>query len=426
MGNNKDKSFMKFMILWAGELISGTGSGLTAFALGVYVYHLTHAATGVALITLCAFLPSVLLNPVGGVLADRFDRRLMMLLGDSLSAVGLIILLILFYSGSVNVPMICVCVTLSSIFTALMDPAYRATVTDLLTEEEYAKASGLVQVAGSAKYLISPILAGFLLSFTDIKIILIIDISTFFVTVFTTLFVKRNMSAGKKNNVKKHFIRELALGWDAIAKKKGILLLVFIMSMVTFNLGFLQSLFAPMVLPLTNSKTLGTMVTVSAAGMIVGSLIISIFNMNRHYVRILSAGLYISGIFFAMMGFTTHIIIITGAGILFFSSLPFVNMSADVLIRKNVANEVQGRAWGIISVLSQLGSIAAYAVGGILADYVFNPLLMNKGPFAGTVGRWIGTGQGRGIGLLFMIAGIFVIVLAFFTGRAKSIHSLEG
>lgn len=75
------KSFGKFLTIWAGEWISSIGSGLTAFALGVYVYQLTLTATSVALITLCAFLPSIVLSPIGGVLADRFDRRLMMIMG---------------------------------------------------------------------------------------------------------------------------------------------------------------------------------------------------------------------------------------------------------------------------------------------------------------------------------------------------------
>ena len=126
--NNSGKSFGKFLLLWSGEL------------------------------------------------ADRYDRRLLMVLGDSLSAVGLVFILICMLRGEAQLWQICVGVTISSVFSSLLEPAYKATVTDLLTEEQYTKASGLVQVAGSAKYLISPLIAGFLLTVSDIKLLLVIDI----------------------------------------------------------------------------------------------------------------------------------------------------------------------------------------------------------------------------------------------------------
>ena len=89
-----NKSFKKFLLLWSGELISAIGSGLTSFGLGIYVYQQTGRVSSTALITLLAFLPSLLLSPIAGVLADRYDRRLLMILGDSLSALGLIYILI--------------------------------------------------------------------------------------------------------------------------------------------------------------------------------------------------------------------------------------------------------------------------------------------------------------------------------------------
>ncbi|MGV2795097.1 MFS transporter, partial [Clostridium perfringens] len=128
---------------------------------------------------LLAFLPSLLLTPLAGVLADRYDRRLLMVAGDSLSAAGLVYILVCMLQGGAQLWQICVGITISSVFSSLMDPAYKATVSDLLSKEQYTKASGLVQAAGSAKYLISPILAGFLLQISDIKLLLAIDICTF-------------------------------------------------------------------------------------------------------------------------------------------------------------------------------------------------------------------------------------------------------
>ena len=167
------------MTIWAGEFISNIGSGMTAFALAVYVYQLTGSVTWVSIVTLLAYLPTIILNPIGGILADRFDRRLMMICGDLFSAVGLLYMLISIQVGHIGVTPIVIGVTLNSIFVALLEPSYKATITDLLSEDEYVKASGLVQIASNAKYLISPAIAGVILGFFDIRLILLIDISTF-------------------------------------------------------------------------------------------------------------------------------------------------------------------------------------------------------------------------------------------------------
>ena len=84
------KNFYK---LWLGELISNIGSGMTAFALSVYVYEKTGSVSYISLITLLSFMPSIILSPIGGLLADRYDRRLLMIIGDLFSGLGLVYIL---------------------------------------------------------------------------------------------------------------------------------------------------------------------------------------------------------------------------------------------------------------------------------------------------------------------------------------------
>ncbi len=179
----KEAGFKKFIIIWMGQLISSIGSGLTAFGLGVYVWQITHSAVDVALVEMAALLPMILFAPATGVLADRFDRRLLMIIGDSISAFGLIVMLLLMLTGEIQVWQICLCVGFSSAFAALLDPAYKATITDLLTEDEYAKASGMMGIAASSKFLISPVIGGFILAFSTIEVILLIDIMTMIITI---------------------------------------------------------------------------------------------------------------------------------------------------------------------------------------------------------------------------------------------------
>ena len=413
--HNPNKNFYNFLLLWSGEFISAVGSGLTSFGLGVYVFEQTGQASAMALVTLLAFLPGLLLSVPAGVLADRYDRRLLMLLGDGLSAVGLIFILICVLRGGAQVWQICVGVTISSLFSALMDPAYKATVTDLLTPEQYTKASGLIGIAGSAKYLVSPILAGFLLTLSDIRLLLIIDICTFFLTVFTTLAVRGMLLAGgaaaasSKKNREKAFFRELKTGWRAVSQRSGVLLLVLLSSVITFFLGYLQTLFTPMVLAFSDSATLGTAETICALGMLVSSIVIGMVSLKKGYVKILSLSLAGAGFFMAVFGLKESIPLMCASGFFFFAMLPFANTALDYLLRTNIDNTCQGRAWGLIGVLSQVGYVAAYALAGVLAD---------------ATARIMGVSVGRGAAQLITASGILLAATAFLLYHIKAIRSL--
>ncbi len=422
--NKSEKSFGKFLLLWSGELVSAIGSGLTAFGLGVYVFEQTGKASAVAFVALLAYMPSILLSAIAGVLADRHDRRLLMVLGDSLSALGIAFILICMLRGETQLWQIYMGVTISAVFSSLLEPAYKATVTDLLTEEQYTKASGLVQVASSAKYLISPVIAGFLLAISDIKLLLVIDILTFFVTVISTLAVRRGL-APKKSEQAKSFIRAFKDGWGAVSEKRGVLVLVIMTSVITFFLGFIQTLSTPMILAFSDSSALGTVETIAASGMLVTSVIIGTLPIKKDYVKMLTVSLFCAGIFMAMFGLRENIVLICVSGFLFFAMLPFANTSLDFLTRTNIENDLQGRAWGLIGVISQLGYVAAYALTGVLADYVFNPFLLEGGILAGSVGKIIGTGSGRGTGFLIIIAGVLLCVTSVILYHVKSVRKLE-
>lgn len=338
-----------------------------------------------------------------------------MLLGDGLSAVGLIFILICVLRGGAQVWQICVGVTISSLFSALMDPAYKATVTDLLTPEQYTKASGLIGIAGSAKYLVSPILAGFLLTLSDISLLLVIDICTFFLTVFTTLAVRGMLLAGGaaasvRKNREEAFFRELKTGWRAVSQRSGVLLLVLLSSVITFFLGFLQTLFTPMVLAFSDSATLGTAETICALGMLVSSIIIGMVSLRKGYVKILSLSLAGAGFFMAVFGLKESIPLMCASGFFFFAMLPFANTALDYLLRTNIDNTCQGRAWGLIGVLSQVGYVAAYALAGVLAD---------------AAARIMDVSVGRGAAKLITASGILLAATAFLLYHIKAIRSLE-
>ncbi len=410
MEKEMEKSnFGKFILLWLGELISAVGGGLTSFGLGVYVFQKTGSATGMALVTLLGFLPTLLLSVPAGVLADRYDRRVLMMLGDGCSALGIIYILICMINGGASLQQICIGVFISSVFSSLLEPSYRATVSDLLTKEEFSKANGLVSLAGSARYLVSPLIAGLLLMVSDVKLLLIIDISTFVLTVISTALVKRGIETRKSEN-QKSFVESMKEGWDAVHSSKGIFLLIMVSAIMTLFLGVFQVLAEPLILAFADSKTLGIGETVCACGMLVSSVILGMRGIKKNYVRVLGISLAMAGAFIIGFGVWENIYIICIFGFLFFAMLPFANNCLDYLVRTNIPDELQGRAWGFIGFLSQIGYVIAYGASGLLADFMADTLKTNVG---------------RGAGVIIIFSGICLIVTAVTVLKIKSIQALS-
>lgn len=421
----QNKGMKKFMILAAGQFISSIGSGLTDFGLAIYVLALTGSVAATAIVSICAFLPSILLAPVGGVLADRYDRRLMMILGELFSGLGLVICLTTLMSPNPSLVVICIGVGASSIFTALTEPAFRATITDLLSEEDFAKAGGMVQIANSAKLLISPVIAGILLQVTPISTLIIIDMLTFFTTVLMIAVVKQGMVIKARDHASLGFCREMREGIEAIRGKSGIVGMIVIMTIAVFCLGFVQILSKPLVLAFAGETELGILTTVIALGMMVGSIGISCLKNIKSYVNMLSLGLFGCGIFFTLIGVNENLFLIAAFGFMMFVFMPAIQIGAEVLIRKNLANEVQGRAFGLISFITQMGYILAYISAGVLSDYVFEPLMRGNSFLATKIGAVIGIGVGRGNALLIVIAGMTMAIAGIVVFRLKSVKMLE-
>lgn len=402
-------NFKKFLLLWFGELISQVGGGLTSFGLGVYIFQKTGKASDMAIITLIGFLPSIILSVPAGVLADKYDRRLLMVIGDGCSGMGIVYILWCMMNGEATLSQICIGVFISSVFSSLLEPSFRATINDLLTKDEFSKASGLLSLAGSSKYLLSPIIAGLLLTISDVKLLLIIDICTFILTVICTLIIRKSIKS--KNNINTdHFLSGLKDGWEVIYGNRGVFFLVILASVITMFMGVFQVLAVPMFLSITDSKTLGVVETICASGMFVSGIFLGIRGIKRNFVKVLSISLTFSGIFILAFGIFENVLIMCIFGFFFFLTLPFANNCLDYLSRTNIPDEYQGRAWGLIGFFSQLGYVVAYSISGKIADYL------------GVITK---KGVGRGSALLIIISGICLVVISLCIPMIKRINELE-
>ena len=391
-------NYKRFLLLWAGELVSSIGGGLTSFGLGIYIFQKTGRASDMALMTLLAFLPGLLLKVPAGVLADRYDRRLLMMIGDGLSGLGVLYILICMLQGEADIWQIYLGVIISSVFSALLEPAFTATITDLLTKEQFSRANGLVSMAGSARYLFSPI-----------KLILIIDICTFFLTIISAAVVRKGI-ATKPMQEKKSFFQSIKEGWDAVRARKGLLLLILLSALITLFMGVFQVLGEPFVLSFADSKTLGIVETVAASGMLFTGVILGIRGIKRNFVKMMCIGLMISGLGMALFGAFPKAATTCIFGFIFFGALPLANNCLDYLARTNIPEELQGRVWGFIGFISQSGYVAAYALSGVIAD---------------GVGSVTGKGVGTGAAITIACSGISLMAIALGMLRVRRLRELE-
>ena len=418
----KKSGFRLFLLIWIGSLISEIGSGMTSFALGVYIFQLTGLVSVSSFVTLCAFLPGLLVTPLAGILADRYDRRLLMALGDGLSGLG--VLWIYFSLKNPALIFIRIGAAISSLFSALVNPAFRATISDLLPEDQLSKATGLSQINGIARYLISPALAGMILASGHISTILLLDFSTIFVTVACTLLARRAIHTQVYSSDSR-FWADFLKGFQIVYRKKGIWILVLAGTGFSFFLGTVQILFSPLVLAFADAKTAGWVMTISSSGMLIGGLVLGIFAIKKHFHRMLCLSLFLLGFFMVGLGMKENFIWICSFGFLLFAALPFANTAIDYLVRININKADQGKVWGTIGIISQLGYVLAYAGMGWIADTFFKPSLTYFGWLANSVGKIIGVGGGRGYGLLFILSGISISIGAYLLSRARSVKELE-
>ena len=418
--------YKKFLLLWGASLISASGSGMSSFALGIFIYQKTGMSSMTGLMILAGFLPGLLFSPFAGVLADRHDRRLLMLMGDGLSITGLLCILfsLQFLHETFLIGGILLGAAISSGFSSLVEPSFRATISDLLEKEEYTKASGMVQLIPASRYLLSPVLSGLVLSIAGIRSILFLDILTILITLPVTYAVRKEMK-GVCRPVEAKLGEDLKFGFHIIYDKKGLWVLVMLGILVSFCLGTVQTLMIPMLLSFGGESFAGFATTISAFGMLAGGLILGRVSIKKDLTYILQFALFGMGFFMAAFAWRENKIMVCFFGFCLFLSLPFANTAMDYLVRVTVPSVHQGKAWGLIGLISQVGYVAAYALTGVLVDFIINPFMQKERGIARAVLALIGRGEGRSAALMIILAGAFLMIIALTLPCRNEIRKLE-
>lgn len=426
----KSLTFLKiqvFLIIWFGQLISLIGSGLTSFALGVWVYQRTGSVTQFSLILLSAILPSILISPIAGVFIDRWNRRWCMILSDSSAGITTVVIALLLASGNLEIWHIYIAVGFSSICKAFQLPAYTTSTSSLVPKEFLPRASGMVQSAQACAQLISPLLAGVLLDIIQLQGIILIDFATFLFALTTLLLVcfphvnTTIVSQDKKPSI----WHEAIEGLTYIAVRPGLLIILILFTLDNFVIGLVEVLLTPLVLSFTSVTVLGSIQSIGGGGMLLGSLAMSIWEGPKPLIRGIFAFDLLAHLCILAFGLRTSAEVFAVANFILFFSLPLVNGWFDAILLRKIHPNIQGRVFATIQMICWLCIPLAYIMAGPLAERIFEPLMATNGLLAGSVGKIIGVGSGRGIGLLFITMEIPVLLITIVAYRHPRLWFLE-
>jgi DHA3 family macrolide efflux protein-like MFS transporter len=404
----KADSFKTFLFIWSGQFTSVIGSMLTQFALGIWILKETGSITQFSIIFLSITLPTVLISPVAGVIVDRFPRKQIMIISDSVAGLSTLILFLLIITNQLEAWHIYIASAISSIFNSFQTPAYQSTVSLLVPKKQLGRANGMIQLADSTSFIIAPLIAGILLHTNGLPVIMIIDISTFLFALITLLFARFPKIDQKEQitlNIQS-FLQDAIEGWRYITDRPGLILLLISSAITNFLLGFYNVLFQPLILSISNEQTLGTVLSITGIGMILGGITMSAWGGPKKRVKGMFGFSVLNGIFIGMAGITESIIFITTCIFMALFVLPISNACGQAVWQNKVHPEVQGRVFALRRMIGRALTPISFILAGPLVDKVFNPTMKHEGILANSNGTLIGIGDGRGIGLLFICIGL--------------------
>ncbi|HEX5718460.1 MAG TPA: MFS transporter [Thermoanaerobaculia bacterium] len=417
----------KFIPIWFGQVVSGFGSALGGFALGVWVYNRTGSVTQFGLIVFWGSLPGLLLSPISGALVDRWDRRRTMIVSDLVAALGTVTIALLLYFDRLEIWYIYILVAIMTTAGTFQRPALSTSIPLLVPRAQLGRAAGMGQAGSAFSEIAAPMLAGFLLLSIDLEGVMLLDFATFLLGILPLLFISipRPAQSAEGAAVRGSLLKEAKLGWTYIARRPGLLGLLLVTAITNVSLGMVLVLLPPLVLSFGSPAVLGTVQSVASIGLLVGAVGVSVLGSPKRRVATILGLLVFRGLMFVVGGLQESPVLITAAAFLFLCSNPIINTANQVLWQTKVPVDLQGRVMATRSLVGSAMLPLAYLLGGPLADRIFEPLLAADGALAGSVGQVIGVGPGRGVAFLLIVLGSFAILVTLLATRFPALRNVE-
>lgn len=411
----RDPRMRTFLTLWIGQLQSMLCSALTGFGMSVWIYQRTGSATQFAMNSLFMVLTNLVIGQVSGAIADRWDRRRMLLCSDFGMALNTFVIATLLLLGRLEVWHIYVITVSGAIFNSFRWPAMNGIIVQITPREHLSRANGMMFAGETTSSILAPMLAGTLMGLVGLPGILVIDSISFvlFLVVLLVIRIPPMAKEPREHRRKPSIGRDIAEGWAFVYRRPGLVGLLVFSALTNFLFGIVEVLFTPLVLSTGSVALLGWSSTIAASGMLAGGLLMSAWGGPKRRVRFFFTMVGVQGALAMLVGVQPVIplIMLGAAGYMFV--FPLLGSTQQSLWQTRVPHHMQGRISAVRNTVATAALPLAFVLAGPLADRVFKPLLVAGGALDGTaIARVLGTGPDRGIGLLFVVMGALSIVAA--------------
>ncbi|WP_431945154.1 amino acid adenylation domain-containing protein [Actinacidiphila sp. bgisy167] len=396
-------SLSRFAVVALGQFLSMIGSSLSTMVLSIWVYRQSGSITDFAVVNAVGMLPGILAGPLAGAMADRWNRRMIMLASDAVAGLAMGALGLLVLGGGLRMWQVYLAVSVTSVAGAFQRPAYLAAVAQLVPKRYLGHAGGISQLGVGVGTVSAPMMGAGLIGVIGVPGVLLIDVCSFAAGVVTlvavrfpdTLFRRRDESFG----------RELTGGWRYVARRPGLraALRFFVVDHAFYTLGF--AVITPMLLIEQSPLVLGTALGAGGVGGLCGSLVMGLWGGTARRAHGMLVSMAVASLAMAMTGFACPPLIVAGMFLLAFGE-SLADGHWVALVQTKVGLELQGRVLALFMTLMMLTMPLGYLVVGPLAEHFVTPLLEPGGALAGTVGVLLGTGPGRGLALLVVVSGL--------------------
>ncbi|MDX3855197.1 non-ribosomal peptide synthetase [Streptomyces sp. AK02-01A] len=397
-------SLSRFAVVALGQFLSMIGSSLSTLVLSIWVYQRSGSITDFAVVNAVGMLPGILVGPVAGAIADRWNRRRVMLASDSVAALAMGALGLLVIGDGLEMWQVYLAVSVTSVAGAFQRPAYLAAVAQLVPKRYLGHANGISQLGVGVGTVFAPMMGAGLIGVIGIRGVVLIDVLSFVAGAGTLLAVRFPNSLFRRRD--EPFGKEIAGGWRYITRRPGLrtALRFFVIDHAFYTLGF--AVITPMLLIEQSPLMLGAALASAGLGGLTGSLVMGLWGgtARRAGGMIVFMGVASGAMFVIGIGASPYLVVAGMFALAFGESLADGHWIA--LIQTKVGLELQGRVLALFMTLMMLTMPLGYLVVGPLAEHYVQPLLEPGGALASTVGAVIGTGPGRGLALLVVVSGL--------------------
>ena len=424
-----------YMIFWLGQSVSQLGSAMTAFALTIWAYEKTQSAMTVSLMTFCTYLPYILVSIFAGGFIDRYSKKMILVLSDTIAAVLTVGILINISTNQLSVGHIYAVNTMIGFTNAFQSPASAVVTGSLVPEGQYEKASGLQSFSSNLIMVVSPMLSGMLIGIAGLRFVLLADLLSFTFCMVTLYFVKIQNQPAKDSGQKhgeepigKEQTGNLLISLDFLKKEKGIFYIMISMAIINFfsRLTY-ENILSPMILARSghDARILSAVSGILGLGGILGGIVVASGKGSHNPLKMVYVSAGISFLFGdLMMGMGRNLPAWSMASLAASIPIPFIVAGQTVILYRMVPEKIQGSIFALRNAIQYSTIPVGILLGGFLADYVFEPFMASGRPAAAFLMKLVGGGAGSGMAVMFLCTGILGSLSCILGSRNRHIKEL--